>query len=251
MNCFSIESNHKINRFFNDFYKAVGEEYPEVISNFKQCTLKKVAGWSCPEFDLTMLYLSIGYDHHHPVNRHREIERQKGTIITRTNKYEFEFWGSQNVINRFRLPKGFHKTFEFDKIEVELPLLPISVNNRRARKKFKNALKKNYHVYSSLIDLNDLFITQIGNKNYLSLAEFEQNRFLAFDRRYNSYVLDYREPNWLEDNENQYRNFEERSSVKDLNMNINEVLKLVEDRNELRQTMSEIASRQPSSHPQP
>ena len=243
MNCFSIESNHEINRFFNDFYKEIGKGYKQVAANFNSCKLEKVAGWPCPDFDLTMLYLSIGYDHHHPFNRHREIERQKGIIEIKSVKYEFEFWGSQNVIDRFRLPISFHKSFEYDKIYLEAPFLPITVNNRRAKKKFKHALKKDLKEYAEIINLEDLFITQIGNKNYLSIVEFQSNRFLTFDRKYNSFVLDYSEPDWLEDNENQYRNFEERSNVISLNVNINEILKGIQDPTELKQKIGKIASR--------
>ena len=50
MNCFSIESNQKINKFFNEFYKEIGTEYSNVVSNFNKCKLEKVAGWPCPDF---------------------------------------------------------------------------------------------------------------------------------------------------------------------------------------------------------
>ena len=190
-----------------------------------------------------MLYLSIGYDHHHPYNRHKEIERQKGLIEIKSVNYEFEFWGSQNVIDRFRLPIAFHKSFEFDEITIEEPLLPIKINNRRARKKFKHALKKDYKEYAEIINLENLFITHIGNKNYLSIIEFEPNRFLTFDRKYNSYILDYKEPNWLEDNENQHRNFEEESNVTNMNVNINEILKGIQNPMQFKQRITKIASR--------
>ena len=241
MNCFEIKYNSKIQILLDKFFENVKESYPEVYTNYKKCQIEKVAGWPCSEFDLTMIYFKINYDGHHPNNRHKEIQMQTGEMIIDGISNEFEFSGSQNIIDRFRFPKMFHKSFEFDRIEISKELKPIKIRNTRARKKFKNSLKKDIKEYQKLIDFENLFLTDIKGKIYLSLVEFAKDKFLSFDRKYNAYILEYKEPKRLKDNENQYRNFTEMSTTLNLNQNINQILKSTKSNSELKSKIAKIA----------
>lgn len=242
MDCFQIKSNNKIQILLDEFHENIKDVYPAAYSNYKSSQIQKVAGWPCPRFDLVMIYYEIGYDDHHPLNRYKEVEMQTGEIFIQGVLNKFEFSGSRNIIDRFRFPEMFHKSFEFDEIKIQNELKPIRIANARARKKFKNSLKKDIKEYEKIINYENLFLTNIKGKKYLSIAEIVENKYLSYDKKYNACILEYKEPKELKNDDGKYSIFNEMSTIINLDKNINDLLRGINTGDELKTKIKKIAN---------
>ena len=225
MNCFTIQSNDKIESFIKAFYEELKHHYPTTYENYWKSKLLSVSGWSTPKFDLINVTFEEGYDFYHPSNWNKEILHQQGEINVDGRKLEFTYGGHRNIIDHFSMPPNFYKSFEFKEISVKNELEQIYVRNTRGVKRFKSLLKKDYRDYLNNLNKDEIFVRMIDKKSYIAIKELESNRYLAFNTKYQTVIINYKKPDiWKKPNSG-YIELTDNSYVTELNININEVLK--------------------------
>jgi len=225
MNCFTIESNDKIESFLKEFNERIKHYYPLAFENYKKSKPINVSGWPTPKFDLVNVTYEEGYDYYHPLNWNKEIINQEGEITIQGKKHEFTFGGHNNIIDHFRMPIGFHKTFQFENIRVQNELKEIFVRNTHGIKRFKSLLKKDYKEYLKHLNVKDIFIRMIDQKSYIAIKELESNKYLAFNTKYRAVILNYKRPDIYKKPNSGFSELTDKSEIKELQININEILR--------------------------